>query len=150
MRHLKDLPVLILGLGASGLAMARWCARHGAVVTVADTREAPASLATLQAELPEVSAWLAEQESRADPGPAAWPQTAWATSLRLARGLQWRLYARRAIPCPDTETASAVHEAVPPALVSACAPNAGMARRCTVRAASSTTGWSGRAPMSRC
>ena len=55
MRHLKDLPVLVLGLGASGLAMARWCARHGAVVTVADTREAPASLATLTAELPEVT-----------------------------------------------------------------------------------------------
>ncbi|SEI98491.1 MULTISPECIES: UDP-N-acetylmuramoyl-L-alanine--D-glutamate ligase [unclassified Variovorax] len=55
MRHLKDLPVLVLGLGASGLAMARWCARHGAVVTVADTREAPASLATLKAELPGVT-----------------------------------------------------------------------------------------------
>ncbi len=55
MRHLKDLPVLILGLGASGLAMARWCARHGAVVTVADTREAPALLATLREELPEVT-----------------------------------------------------------------------------------------------
>ncbi|WP_285413210.1 UDP-N-acetylmuramoyl-L-alanine--D-glutamate ligase [Variovorax sp. efr-133-TYG-130] len=55
MRHLKDLHVLILGLGASGLAMARWCARHGAVVTVADTREAPASLATLKAEWPEVA-----------------------------------------------------------------------------------------------
>ncbi|KIQ34201.1 UDP-N-acetylmuramoylalanine--D-glutamate ligase [Variovorax paradoxus] len=55
MRHLKDLPVLVLGLGASGLAMARWCARHGAVVTVADTREAPAALATLQAELPAVT-----------------------------------------------------------------------------------------------
>lgn len=54
MRHLQDLPVLILGLGASGLAMARWCARHGAVVTVADTREAPAQLATLKAELPDV------------------------------------------------------------------------------------------------
>ncbi|MET3495702.1 UDP-N-acetylmuramoyl-L-alanine--D-glutamate ligase [Variovorax boronicumulans] len=54
MRHLKDLPVLILGLGASGLAMTRWCARHGAIVTVADTREAPAALATLQAELPDV------------------------------------------------------------------------------------------------
>ena len=54
MRHLKDLPVLVLGLGASGLAMARWCARHGAVVTVADTREAPAALATLRAELPGV------------------------------------------------------------------------------------------------
>lgn len=55
MRHLKDLPVLILGLGASGLAMVRWCARHGALVTVADTREAPALLATLRAELPEVT-----------------------------------------------------------------------------------------------
>ncbi|WP_082548554.1 UDP-N-acetylmuramoyl-L-alanine--D-glutamate ligase [Variovorax sp. Root473] len=55
MRHLKDLPVLILGLGASGLAMARWCVRHGAAVTVADTREAPASLATLQAELPDTT-----------------------------------------------------------------------------------------------
>jgi UDP-N-acetylmuramoylalanine--D-glutamate ligase len=55
MRHLKDLPVLVLGLGASGLAMTRWCARHGAVVTVADTREAPSLLATLRAELPGVS-----------------------------------------------------------------------------------------------
>lgn len=53
MRHLKDLSVLILGLGASGLAMARWCARHGAQVTVADTREAPALLDTLRAEWPE-------------------------------------------------------------------------------------------------
>lgn len=46
--------VLILGLGASGLAMARWCARCGAGVTVADTRAAPPQLATLQAELPQV------------------------------------------------------------------------------------------------
>ncbi|MGO4395575.1 UDP-N-acetylmuramoyl-L-alanine--D-glutamate ligase [Variovorax sp. M-6] len=53
MRHLKDLHVLILGLGASGLAMARWCARHGAVLTVADTREAPPQLATLREELPD-------------------------------------------------------------------------------------------------
>lgn len=54
MRHLQDLHVLVLGLGASGLAMARWCARHGAVVTVADTREAPPQLAVLRAELPGV------------------------------------------------------------------------------------------------
>ncbi|MET3514164.1 UDP-N-acetylmuramoylalanine--D-glutamate ligase [Pseudacidovorax sp. 1753] len=54
MKHLADLHVLILGLGASGLAMARWCARHGAHVTVADTREAPPQLATLAAELPQV------------------------------------------------------------------------------------------------
>ena len=46
--------VLILGLGASGLAMARWCARCGAGVTVADTRDAPPQLATLRAELPQV------------------------------------------------------------------------------------------------
>ncbi len=54
MQQLQGLHVLILGLGASGLAMARWCVRHGAVVTVADTREAPPQLATLQAEWPEV------------------------------------------------------------------------------------------------
>lgn len=54
MKHLADLHVLILGLGASGLAMARWCARHGANVTVADTREAPPQLAMLAAELPQV------------------------------------------------------------------------------------------------
>ncbi|UUZ72988.1 UDP-N-acetylmuramoyl-L-alanine--D-glutamate ligase [Polaromonas sp. P1(28)-8] len=54
MRHLQDQTVLILGLGASGLAMARWCVRHGASVTVADTREAPALLATLRQELPAV------------------------------------------------------------------------------------------------
>jgi UDP-N-acetylmuramoylalanine--D-glutamate ligase len=53
MRHLQDQHVLILGLGASGLAMARWCARHGATLTVADTREAPPQLDALRAELPE-------------------------------------------------------------------------------------------------
>jgi UDP-N-acetylmuramoylalanine--D-glutamate ligase len=42
-----DLPqlngqrVLVLGLGDSGLAMARWCARFGAQVTVWDSREHP-------------------------------------------------------------------------------------------------------------
>ena len=47
--------ILILGLGASGLAMARWCVQTGAArVTVADTRAAPPQLATLQHELPQV------------------------------------------------------------------------------------------------
>ncbi len=46
--------VLILGLGASGLAMARWCARAGALVTVADTRQEPPQLAALRQELPAV------------------------------------------------------------------------------------------------
>ena len=52
MQFLKDLPVLVLGLGASGLAMARWCARSGAGVTVWDSREDPPQAAALQAEVP--------------------------------------------------------------------------------------------------
>jgi UDP-N-acetylmuramoylalanine--D-glutamate ligase len=51
---LQDCHVLVLGLGASGLAMVRWCVRQGARVTVADTREAPPQLATLTSELPQV------------------------------------------------------------------------------------------------
>jgi len=43
--------VLVLGLGESGLAMSRWCGLNGCRVRVADTREAPANLAFLQAEL---------------------------------------------------------------------------------------------------
>ena len=45
--------VLVLGLGISGLSMARWCARCGAEVTVADTRAEPPLLARLRAELPQ-------------------------------------------------------------------------------------------------
>jgi UDP-N-acetylmuramoylalanine--D-glutamate ligase len=44
---LQGLDVLVLGLGDSGLAMARWCARHGARVTVWDSREAPPQAAAL-------------------------------------------------------------------------------------------------------
>ncbi|HEY2927692.1 UDP-N-acetylmuramoyl-L-alanine--D-glutamate ligase [Piscinibacter sp.] len=50
MKHLLNISVLVLGLGESGLAMARWCARAGATVRVWDSREAPpqqAGLATL-------------------------------------------------------------------------------------------------------
>ena len=52
MNYLAGQHVLVLGLGASGLALARWCVRCGAQVTVADTRAAPPQLAALQAELP--------------------------------------------------------------------------------------------------
>ncbi|WJF90655.1 UDP-N-acetylmuramoyl-L-alanine--D-glutamate ligase [Paraburkholderia bonniea] len=41
--------VLVLGLGESGLAMARWCVRHGCRLRVADTREVPPGLAALHA-----------------------------------------------------------------------------------------------------
>ncbi|TWO72123.1 UDP-N-acetylmuramoyl-L-alanine--D-glutamate ligase [Caenimonas sedimenti] len=53
MESLHDQNVLVLGCGASGLAMARWCARQGARVTVADTREEPPQLATLREQVPE-------------------------------------------------------------------------------------------------
>lgn len=51
---LQGQHILILGLGASGMAMARWCVRCGAEVTVADTRAAPPQLPALQQELPQV------------------------------------------------------------------------------------------------
>ena len=50
---LAGRPVLVLGLGASGLALARWCALAGAQVTVADSRPSAPQAATLAAELPD-------------------------------------------------------------------------------------------------
>jgi UDP-N-acetylmuramoylalanine--D-glutamate ligase len=55
MQQLHNQSVLILGLGDSGLAMARWCVRNGAQVQVVDTREQPPHLAALRAELPAVT-----------------------------------------------------------------------------------------------
>jgi UDP-N-acetylmuramoylalanine--D-glutamate ligase len=52
---LQGLSVLILGLGVSGLSMARWCQRAGARVTVADTRAQPPQLPRLRQELPQVT-----------------------------------------------------------------------------------------------
>ncbi len=47
---------LVLGLGDTGLSMAKWLARRGAVVRVADTRAAPPRLADLRRSLPGVAA----------------------------------------------------------------------------------------------
>ncbi|MDW5445010.1 UDP-N-acetylmuramoyl-L-alanine--D-glutamate ligase [Polaromonas sp. SM01] len=52
MKHLAQQHVLILGLGLSGLALARWCARCGAQVTVVDTRAAPPQLQALRETVP--------------------------------------------------------------------------------------------------
>ena len=48
--------VVVLGLGLTGLSLARWLARHGARVRVADTRAAPPHAAALARELPGVAA----------------------------------------------------------------------------------------------
>lgn len=53
MNHLKDTTVLVLGLGESGLAMARWAARCGATVRVWDSRETPPNAAALAQHLPQ-------------------------------------------------------------------------------------------------
>ncbi len=54
MEHATDIRhAMVLGLGDSGLAMARWCAQKGWAVTVVDNREAPPRLAQLQAEVPQ-------------------------------------------------------------------------------------------------
>ena len=52
MKHLKDITVLVLGLGESGLAMARWSARCGATVRVWDSRETPPNAAALAEHVP--------------------------------------------------------------------------------------------------
>ncbi|ARP83304.1 UDP-N-acetylmuramoyl-L-alanine--D-glutamate ligase [Bordetella genomosp. 8] len=46
----SDTPcILVLGLGETGIAAARWCARNGARLRIADTREQPGGLDALRA-----------------------------------------------------------------------------------------------------
>ncbi len=52
LQPLSGHAVLVLGLGESGLAMARWCARLGAAVRVWDSRDEAPNDAALQAQLP--------------------------------------------------------------------------------------------------
>jgi UDP-N-acetylmuramoylalanine--D-glutamate ligase len=54
MKSLQHQHVMILGLGISGLAMARWCSRFGASVSLVDTRANPPQLEQLKTELPNV------------------------------------------------------------------------------------------------
>ena len=57
MNYLQDTTVLVLGLGESGIAMARWCARFGADVRVWDSREQPANAAALAEQVPSAQ-WV--------------------------------------------------------------------------------------------
>lgn len=51
--QLKGRHVLVLGLGESGLAMARWLAYAGAIVRVADSRTVPPGAEQLMARVPQ-------------------------------------------------------------------------------------------------
>jgi len=52
--ELSGSRVLVLGLGETGMSMTRWLAGRGAVVRVADSRDAPPHAARLARELPGV------------------------------------------------------------------------------------------------
>ena len=62
MKTLAGTLVLVLGLGESGLAMARWCTHAGARLRVADSRTAPPGLEALRARLSEAEVVLGEFE----------------------------------------------------------------------------------------
>ncbi len=55
MTYLKDATVLVLGLGESGLAMARWVARFGAVVRVWDSRNVAPNAGALAEHVPSAT-----------------------------------------------------------------------------------------------
>lgn len=62
---IKDKQVLVLGLGDTGLSVLRWLRQHGALLSVADTREAPPNLGILREEMPEVKVHLGAFNNRA-------------------------------------------------------------------------------------
>ena len=62
MKTLAGTLVLVLGLGESGLAMARWCAHAGAAVRVADTRRQPPGLGALHDGVPHAEVVLGDFE----------------------------------------------------------------------------------------
>jgi len=53
--NLKHKKILVLGLGDTGLSMARFLLRHGARVSVADSREAPPHATRFHAEFPGIA-----------------------------------------------------------------------------------------------
>jgi UDP-N-acetylmuramoylalanine--D-glutamate ligase len=63
--HLRDKTVLVLGLGDSGLSVARWAQRNGATVRMADTRASPPRAAEFSGEL-HTGAFRAELLEGAD------------------------------------------------------------------------------------
>jgi UDP-N-acetylmuramoylalanine--D-glutamate ligase len=89
--------VLILGLGESGLACARWCAMQGATVRVVDTREQPPEIEALKHVAPqaqfisgELNPALLENVSVVVRSPGLSPMQL--TELRAAcqeRGIAW-------------------------------------------------------------
>lgn len=55
MQRVEQQLQVVVGLGKSGLSLVRFLARHGQPFAVADSRENPPELSTLQGEFPEVA-----------------------------------------------------------------------------------------------
>ncbi|CAG0974676.1 UDP-N-acetylmuramoylalanine--D-glutamate ligase [Methylophilaceae bacterium] len=55
---IKDKQVLVLGLGDTGLSALRWLRGQGAILSAADTREAPPGLQAVKNEMPEIDIHL--------------------------------------------------------------------------------------------
>lgn len=51
--NIQGKHILVVGLGESGLAMARWLHREGAKIRLADSRPTPPNLATVQVAIPD-------------------------------------------------------------------------------------------------
>jgi len=92
--ELKGMQALVLGLGDTGLSMARWLARRGAVVRVADTRETPPRADDLALALPD---------ARLDTGPFREPSFDSAELIAISPG----------IPAQDPAVARARGRGVP-------------------------------------
>ncbi|MFA6121347.1 MAG: UDP-N-acetylmuramoyl-L-alanine--D-glutamate ligase [Sideroxydans sp.] len=56
MNELRNQSVLVIGLGETGLSLARWLTAQGAQVCVADSRATPPGADTLYKEMPQVDA----------------------------------------------------------------------------------------------
>jgi len=57
LKQLAGQSVLVLGLGETGLSLARWLTAHGAQVCVADSRAAPPGIDILHREMPQVDVY---------------------------------------------------------------------------------------------
>ena len=106
---LKGRHVVVLGLGITGLSAARWAARHGARVTVADTRADPPRARELRAELPEIALTT---------GPIAEATLTGAQMMVISPGLSKELPAVRAAVARGVELVGDIElfaRALPPA-----------------------------------
>src|SRR5690606_35445874 len=95
---LRDRRALVLGLGGSGAAMARWAARQGAIVRIADSRAQPPGLAGLRANGLDFAVERTDFDAAVLEGADL---VAWSPGLSIEKGPSGALYAeaqRRELP----------------------------------------------------